>query len=203
MLICIGIYRQTTHWQPRNHAVARTPALGAVNAETGRTRGCRHVQTWVKDHTQQRQFALILLLIQYFSIVCFESVACEGITKMEFDTEQYMYEIENRPALWNMKCKEYSDRVLKIKMWEEIVNIFGEKEMTTVEKKQLGNCLVFFYVAMSCVIIMYMVTRLLWHGKLKGISVRKIMLQLFYNNNFYYINISQLVRRICLAMAKY
>lgn len=65
---------------------------------------------------------------------------------MDFDTEKYIYEIENRPALWNMKCNEYSDRILKIKMWEEIVEIFGGKEMTTSEKKTLGKYLGVFYL---------------------------------------------------------
>lgn len=50
---------------------------------------------------------------------------------MSFDTEKIIIEIQNRPCIW-----DYSDRNLKIKGWDEIVNIFKEKdEMTNQEKK--------------------------------------------------------------------
>lgn len=59
---------------------------------------------------------------------------------MAFDTERFIVEIENRPCLWNSALKEYSDRNLKIKCWEELVNIFKEKDdMTVQEKKELGK----------------------------------------------------------------
>lgn len=62
-------------------------------------------------------------------------------SKMSFDTERFIIEIENRPCLWNNGLKEYSDRNLKIKCWDEMVNIFKEKEdMTNAEKKELCKC---------------------------------------------------------------
>lgn len=59
---------------------------------------------------------------------------------MSFDTEKFIIEIQNRPCIWDSSSNEYSDRNLKIKGWDEIVNIFKEKdEMTNQEKKHLGK----------------------------------------------------------------
>ncbi|XP_047029775.1 uncharacterized protein LOC124637392 [Helicoverpa zea] len=61
---------------------------------------------------------------------------------MSFDTEEFIIEIQNRPCIWDSSSIEYSDRNLKIKSWDEIVNIFKEKdEMTRQEKKQLADSL--------------------------------------------------------------
>ncbi|KAK5647841.1 hypothetical protein RI129_002733 [Pyrocoelia pectoralis] len=37
-----------------------------------------------------------------------------------FDTEKFICEIEKRPAIYNVKMKEYSNRDIKAKMWEEV-----------------------------------------------------------------------------------
>lgn len=37
-----------------------------------------------------------------------------------FDTEMFISEVEKRPALYNARHKEYSDRDLKYKLWDEI-----------------------------------------------------------------------------------
>ncbi|XP_021185494.3 uncharacterized protein LOC110372834 [Helicoverpa armigera] len=61
---------------------------------------------------------------------------------MSFDTEEFIIEIQNRPCIWDSSSIEYSDRNLKIKSWDELVNIFKEKdEMTSQEKKQLADSL--------------------------------------------------------------
>ncbi|CAH1992057.1 unnamed protein product [Acanthoscelides obtectus] len=61
---------------------------------------------------------------------------------MSFDTEKFIIEIQNRPCLWDSSSNDYCDRNLKIKGWDEIVNIFKEKdEMTNQEKKQLADTL--------------------------------------------------------------
>lgn len=41
---------------------------------------------------------------------------------MSFDTEKIIIEIQNRPCIWDSSSNEYSDRNLKIKGWDEIVN---------------------------------------------------------------------------------
>lgn len=61
-----------------------------------------------------------------------------------FDTERFIVEIENRPSLWNISSDDYSNRDLKKKCWEEIVDIFKDKEeMNIQEKKELGKCCIF------------------------------------------------------------
>lgn len=44
---------------------------------------------------------------------------------MEFDTEKFIIEIQNRQSLWNTKFSDYSDRNVKQRNWEEIVNTLG------------------------------------------------------------------------------
>lgn len=56
---------------------------------------------------------------------------------MEFDTEKFIIEIQNRQSLWNTKCSDYSDRNKKQKEWEDVVNIYGV-ELPADEKKKLG-----------------------------------------------------------------
>ncbi|KPJ06467.1 hypothetical protein RR48_14206 [Papilio machaon] len=61
---------------------------------------------------------------------------------MTFDTERFITEIENRPAIWDTSSDEYSNRHLKKKSWEEVVQIFKEKDgMTKQEKKYMGDVL--------------------------------------------------------------
>lgn len=55
------------------------------------------------------------------------------------DIEKLIVEIQNRPALWDMKTKEYSDRVKRNECWEELVNVFADQNMTIDAKKQLGK----------------------------------------------------------------
>lgn len=59
---------------------------------------------------------------------------------MSFETERFIEEIQNRPCIWDSASKHYSDRKLKIKCWDELVNLFkGKDKMTKEEKKQLGK----------------------------------------------------------------
>ncbi|XP_063612967.1 uncharacterized protein LOC134786343 [Penaeus indicus] len=41
-----------------------------------------------------------------------------------FDTERFIIEIEDRPAIWDVHLKEYSNKILKAKAWEELCSIF-------------------------------------------------------------------------------
>ncbi|XP_050357706.1 uncharacterized protein LOC126778260 [Nymphalis io] len=56
---------------------------------------------------------------------------------MNFDTEKFIIEIQNRPAIWNTKSTEYSERNLRQKAWEELVQIYGT-DLPQDKKKQLG-----------------------------------------------------------------
>lgn len=58
---------------------------------------------------------------------------------MNFDTEKFIVEIQQREAIWNCEGAVYKNRDLKRKQWEELVDIFGKEEMTTEAKKNLGK----------------------------------------------------------------
>ncbi|KAL4714347.1 hypothetical protein ACJJTC_009699 [Scirpophaga incertulas] len=58
---------------------------------------------------------------------------------MNFDTEKFIVEIQQRESIWNCQGAIYRNRDLKRKQWEELVEIFGKNEMTTEEKRSLGK----------------------------------------------------------------
>jgi hypothetical protein len=60
-------------------------------------------------------------------------------TSEQFDTELFILEIEERPALWNSTSKEYSDKNVRKAMREEIVQKFGGEELDVEEKKKFGK----------------------------------------------------------------
>lgn len=60
---------------------------------------------------------------------------------MNFDTEKFIVEIQQREAIWNCEGAVYKNRDLKRKQWEELVDIFGKEEMTKEEKKNIGKYL--------------------------------------------------------------
>lgn len=62
----------------------------------------------------------------------------------DFDTEQFIMEVESRPALWDLYDEEYSNRDLKRKNWEELVTIFLKKESSVAEKNEFGKCICIF-----------------------------------------------------------
>jgi hypothetical protein len=55
---------------------------------------------------------------------------------MEIKTDLFINEIEKRPAIWNMKSSEYSNRT---NAWEELVLVFSNIEDTEDKKKNLGK----------------------------------------------------------------
>ena len=61
------------------------------------------------------------------------------MSEKSFDTELFIMEIEQRPALWNSGIKEYSDKNIRKTLWEEIVQKFGGVEQDVEEEKQLGK----------------------------------------------------------------
>lgn len=50
------------------------------------------------------------------------------------DTESYIFAI-TRPCLWDLSSDEYSNRVLKKKMWEEVTLILGGNDCATPNEK--------------------------------------------------------------------
>ncbi|KOB75154.1 Uncharacterized protein OBRU01_08173 [Operophtera brumata] len=60
---------------------------------------------------------------------------------MSFDTDKFISEIQSRKAIWDLQSEEYANRDLKKKQWEEIVELFGGKELSDEEKKNSGHSL--------------------------------------------------------------
>lgn len=57
---------------------------------------------------------------------------------MDFDTEKFINEIQNRPTIWNSKCPEYVDRELKLQAWKELVDQYaGDEALTREERKRV------------------------------------------------------------------
>lgn len=54
------------------------------------------------------------------------------------DIERLIIEVHDRPALWDMSQKDYSDRVKRKQNWDEITDIFGSG-ITLEDRKQLGK----------------------------------------------------------------
>ncbi|CAH2000780.1 unnamed protein product [Acanthoscelides obtectus] len=55
-----------------------------------------------------------------------------------FDTEKFIIDIQNRPSIWDSSSADYSNRDLKKKCWEEIVDLYGGEGQTVEQKKDLG-----------------------------------------------------------------
>ena len=57
----------------------------------------------------------------------------------QFDTELFILEIVERPALWNSALKEYSDKNVRKATWEEILQKFGGEELNVEDRQKLGK----------------------------------------------------------------
>ncbi|KAJ8930812.1 hypothetical protein NQ314_016344 [Rhamnusium bicolor] len=59
----------------------------------------------------------------------------------DIDVDVFISEIENRPALWDMRYDLYSDRSAKTKAWEEVCLMFVPdfEKMTIKEKNTAGK----------------------------------------------------------------
>lgn len=77
-----------------------------------------------------------------------------SLEDLDINTELFISEIQSRYVIWDQKSREFSDRNLKKKAWEEICNLFiqGFTEKTVKEKNEGGkrNTITFIctYVAM-------------------------------------------------------
>lgn len=62
-------------------------------------------------------------------------------TNYRFNTKRFIEEVRIRPCLWNNSCREYPNRALKTKFWEEIVDLFkeGDRELKNYEKERRGE----------------------------------------------------------------
>jgi hypothetical protein len=62
------------------------------------------------------------------------------------DIEKLIWEVESRPLLYNKKLKEYSDRNLKDKSWQEMCEsvITNWSELPTEQKSEKGMLIFLF-----------------------------------------------------------
>lgn len=79
------------------------------------------------------------------------SCATDDIVSCVVDSERLIAEVEKRPALYNRKLKEYSDRNLKEKLWGEVCCslIRNWTELSGPEKNNKGISW-FSYFINSC-----------------------------------------------------
>ncbi|MPC20942.1 hypothetical protein E2C01_013907 [Portunus trituberculatus] len=57
------------------------------------------------------------------------------------DIHRFITEIENRPAIWDVRCNDYSSKIAKAKAWEEMCDIFvsGYREMDSLGKNKAAT----------------------------------------------------------------
>jgi hypothetical protein len=63
-----------------------------------------------------------------------------------FDTERFIVEVHSTIALWDMTTEAYSNRDLKKKSWEKLVDIFMNEEVATAVEKNAKNNVFLFYI---------------------------------------------------------
>lgn len=54
-------------------------------------------------------------------------------------TDLLIDEIEKRVAIWNINSKEYANKIIKRRSWEELVLIFCNNNDSEEKKKNLGK----------------------------------------------------------------
>ncbi|XP_072945497.1 uncharacterized protein [Epargyreus clarus] len=62
-------------------------------------------------------------------------------SKMTFDTEQFIKEIEARNAIWDPYTEEYSDRECRRRLWEEVTCAMFDEEMSEDERSDISKLL--------------------------------------------------------------
>ena len=55
------------------------------------------------------------------------------------DIDRFIIEIEDRPAIWDVRCNDYSNKIAKAKAWEEMCDNFVPG---FIEMKLLGASIV-------------------------------------------------------------
>lgn len=55
------------------------------------------------------------------------------------DIEKLINEIHLRPAIWDMRSEDYSNKIKKKSSWEEVTDAFMGEVAEVEEKRKLGN----------------------------------------------------------------
>lgn len=74
-----------------------------------------------------------------------------------FDTEKFIFEIELRPAIYNVTLKEYSNKHIKAKCWNEVGETMYENwsSMTSEEKDEKDKYNIYFKKCLLFINIRY------------------------------------------------
>lgn len=62
-----------------------------------------------------------------------EHVTAREFAMDRFDTELFIDEVEKRPAIWDIQCDDYSNKIIKNRAWQELVEIFGNVEKNNTD----------------------------------------------------------------------
>lgn len=73
-----------------------------------------------------------------------------------FDADRFIVEVEQRPAIWDSRCDEYSNKLSRGRAWEELCDIFVPdfNEMDSLRKNKAGGFLYHLFVFSSSIIIL-------------------------------------------------
>jgi hypothetical protein len=98
-----------------------------------------YMKVFTRDATVRaaRRFCIVFCEVCPFKLSVKMSAEAET---SNFDTERFRVEVHSRIALWDMSTEAYSNRYLKKKSWEELVEIFMNKEeAAAAEKNEYGR----------------------------------------------------------------
>lgn len=70
-----------------------------------------------------------------------------ALQEEDIDNELLIEEVEKRPALYAKNLKQYSDIILKRRLWDEIVlHLFPTRSLSQEQKENAGNCISVYYL---------------------------------------------------------
>lgn len=58
----------------------------------------------------------------------------------DFDTDRFIVEVECRPVLWDQECKDYSNKHLKFKAWEDVASTMWPNYQLKEAKEKTDIC---------------------------------------------------------------
>lgn len=60
---------------------------------------------------------------------------------IDLDIDLFIAEVHKRPGLYDKESKEYSDKIIKDKLWDEVSAVVVENwnELTAQEKREKGK----------------------------------------------------------------
>ncbi|CAH1988827.1 unnamed protein product [Acanthoscelides obtectus] len=104
--------------------------------QAGRTTTISYWALWCFTHSAASRAANDAIILNMSTHLLFSLQTC---MMDNFDTEIFIIDIQNRPSIWDSSSADYSNRDLKKKCWEEIVDLYGGEGQTVEQKKDLDK----------------------------------------------------------------